>query len=93
MDLGSIFSSERMLMKVFDGGSRQDSTGDVDHLQVLCSCETGNASRLGSNIVVDGSLYPRNLCKAMCERAMWSEIEVAIELGDACYLRPSVFLR
>lgn len=49
------------LRKGFDSWSRQDTAGDINHLEVLGSSEGCNVARLCADIVVDGSLEPRNL--------------------------------
>jgi hypothetical protein len=42
-------------------GSRQDTAGDVDHLQVLGTGKRRDVARFGADIVDDGGFEPRNL--------------------------------
>ena len=41
-----------------DAGPREDTAGDVDHLQVLCARERGDVAGLCADIVGDGRLEP-----------------------------------
>jgi hypothetical protein len=43
-----------------DSGSRQNTAGDVDHLQVLGAGERGDISRFRAHVVGDGCLEPGN---------------------------------
>jgi hypothetical protein len=48
------------LWQGFDPGSRQNTAGDVDHLQVFGSGKRGDIPRSCANVVYDGRLEPRN---------------------------------
>lgn len=66
-----------------DAGSRQNTAGDVDHLQILGAGQGSNVARLGADIVDDRSLEPRDTDMGTCGSPEMSDIAHFVVKGKA----------